>query len=275
LFSEFYQPLDYRGFLFVAPAFEYQKTEVNALSATNELERVRLEAHTGRFDVGVQFRNVGELRLGVQRGGGHVTFLTQSDLQPFGVDIGNWHTSLAIDRLDNANFPRHGSVFSLALLFSRRSLGADTDYATLDSFVAGATSFGKNTLFGFINGGSNLGSEIPFYERVELGGFLAVSGADPGTIRGNLGGTIVGTYYRQVALMAPALGRGIYLGGSVETGGAWDRSADARWSDTTLAGSLFVGADTRFGPLYLAYGRTEHGDDAWYFYLGRRFTQAN
>jgi NTE family protein len=55
----------------------------------------------------------------------------------------------------------------------------------------------------------------------------------------------------------------------------WDRSSDARWSDTTLAGSLFVGADTRFGPLYLAYGRTEHGDDAWYFYLGRRFTQSS
>ena len=38
-----------------------------------------------------------------------------------------------------------------------------------------------------------------------------------------------------------------------------------------LAGSVFVGYDTIFGPLYLAFGHTDGGYNAGYFYLGRPF----
>jgi len=31
----------------------------------------------------------------------------------------------------------------------------------------------------------------------------------------------------------------------------------------------FVGVDTLFGPLYLAYGQAQRGNHAFYFYLGR------
>jgi NTE family protein len=273
LLSEYYQPLDYRGFFFVAPSLEYIDTEVSALSAGNELERVRIDFLAGRLDVGMQFGNVGELRVGATRGSAHVDVLTLSTVPPMDFEIGGWTSSLAIDRLDNANFPRAGSVLDAELFFSRESLGADTDYDTLGLFLLGAQSYGKNTLLGWVDAQSNLGSEITFFERVELGGFLNLSGADPGTLLGNVGGTLAAVYYREVSRMLPTVGRGIYVGGSLEAGGAWERSADARLSDTTLAGSLFLGADTKFGPLYLGYGRTEDGDDAFYFFLGRLFSQ--
>jgi NTE family protein len=57
----------------------------------------------------------------------------------------------------------------------------------------------------------------------------------------------------------------------VEAGGVWDRWGDASASDLTWSASLLVGADTRFGPLYLGYGRAETGEDAFYFFLGRLF----
>ena len=36
-------------------------------------------------------------------------------------------------------------------------------------------------------------------------------------------------------------------------------------------GSLFIGADTPLGPLYLGYGHAEDGNSSWYFFLGRPF----
>ena len=38
-----------------------------------------------------------------------------------------------------------------------------------------------------------------------------------------------------------------------------------------MAGSLFLGADTPVGPLYLGYGQTEGGNNSLFFFLGRPF----
>ncbi len=42
-------------------------------------------------------------------------------------------------------------------------------------------------------------------------------------------------------------------------------------SSLIFAGSLFVGAETYLGPLYLAYGRAEGGHQSLYLYLGHKF----
>jgi len=61
----------------------------------------------------------------------------------------------------------------------------------------------------------------------------------------------------------------LYLGGSLETGNVWEDDFDL--DDLRLAGSIFVGYDTIFGPLYLAFGHADGGYNAGYFYLGRTF----
>lgn len=271
--SEFYQPLDHRGFLFVAPAVEVFNTEASSPSAEGELERVRISFSSVVLDLGVQFRNVGELRVGAVRASGDVDILTESTVEPFRFKIAGWRSSLTIDRLDNIDFPRHGSSLDARMFLSRESVGADSDYDTFDLFLMGAYSFGRNTLLGWVNGATNLDTEIPFFERFELGGFLNVSGLDPGAVEGNLGGVATGLYSRQIALLPAALGDGVYLGGSIEAGGAWESRGEASLSDLLWAGSLFLGADTRFGPLYLGYGQTETGDSAFYLFLGRLFTR--
>ena len=273
VFSELYLPLDYRGFLFVAPSFEYLDREVVALSPDNELEQIRLDLATVLLEVGVQFRNVGELRVGAVRGSGSVDLLTESDLEPFDFHVGGWLTRFGIDRFDHANFPRHGAVLTTQLFLSRESMGADQDYDKLELFAADASSVGRNTFVTWIDAESNLGSEIPFYERVELGGFLTLSGLDPGAITGNVGGVLAALYYRQIALLPQAFGGGIYLGGSIEAGNAWETESEVGFSDLTWAGSAFFGVDTKLGPFYLGYGLAESGDGAFYFFLGRLFSQ--
>jgi NTE family protein len=64
----------------------------------------------------------------------------------------------------------------------------------------------------------------------------------------------------------------LYLGGTLESGNVW--TEDEKKFDLTnlrLAGSVFVGYDTIFGPLYLALGHADGGFNAGYFYLGKPF----
>ena len=275
LFTEVYQPLDYKGFLFVAPWVQLFGSEVSSPSAEGELEQVRIKLAGAGLDFGVQFRNVGELRFGAFRASGDVDILTESDVEPFDFKIAGWRSSLTIDRLDNADFPRRGSLLDLRLFLSREALGADSDYDRLDLFALTARSFGRNSLVGWIDARSNLDTEIPFFERFQLGGFGNVSGLELGTIQGNLGAIGVLSYFREIALLPPAIGDGVYLGGTLEAGGAWDTRDEVDASDLIWAASVLVGADTGFGPLYLGYGQTETGQDAFYLFLGRLFTQDN
>jgi NTE family protein len=78
-------------------------------------------------------------------------------------------------------------------------------------------------------------------------------------------------YYRRVLSLNKRIVDAVYVGGSVEAGGIWHRFQDINSKDLIFAGSAFVGVDTMFGPLYLAYGQAEGGNHAFYFYLGRGF----
>jgi NTE family protein len=63
----------------------------------------------------------------------------------------------------------------------------------------------------------------------------------------------------------------VYAGASLEAGNVWDDLDNADVEDLLIAGSVFLGADTPLGPLYLAVGRGEGGRDSLYFFLGRTF----
>ena len=42
-------------------------------------------------------------------------------------------------------------------------------------------------------------------------------------------------------------------------------------NDVIIAGSVFLGLDTFLGPIYLAYGHAEGGQDSAYLFLGQTF----
>ena len=74
--------------------------------------------------------------------------------------------------------------------------------------------------------------------------------------------------------LKPPLGRGLYLGGSLEYGRLWDVAIDLSGDPLNeeknrYGGSLFFGADTWLGPLYLAWGLSGEGDSTLYVLLGQ------
>ena len=78
-------------------------------------------------------------------------------------------------------------------------------------------------------------------------------------------------YFARVGQLPGALGDGVYVGIGAEAGNVWASRSDASFGDLRPGGLLFAGADTVFGPLYLGYGRTDGGNDAFYLFLGQSF----
>ena len=60
----------------------------------------------------------------------------------------------------------------------------------------------------------------------------------------------------------------VYVGTSLEYGNAWESRDDIDVGDGLFAGSLYLGADTMIGPLFLGYGYAEGGTDSFYVYVG-------
>ena len=119
---------------------------------------------------------------------------------------------------------------------------------------------------------------MPYYDQFPLGGFLNLSGFANDQFRANdmaFGGI---AYYRQIASLPPPLGRGLYLGASLEAGwlseGVVQNHASGRdvvlsSEGTAFGGSVFFGSDTWIGPAYLGLGVSGEGDTAVYILIGR------
>ena len=148
---------------------------------------------------------------------------------------------------------------------------AGSDLATLD--WRGAWSRGKNTLMGWVSGGSTVGgSDTNVREYFLLGGFLNLSGLQTQSLAGPHFAMVRGLYMRSVGnggegiLDVPA-----YVGLSAELGNVWQQRSDMSFGSARRDASLFFGADTYIGPAYLAVGYDEGGTTALYLYLGRTF----
>jgi len=74
----------------------------------------------------------------------------------------------------------------------------------------------------------------------------------------------------------PAAERGfpLYVGTSIEAGNVWLASETDRLDDLITAGSIFVGTDTRLGPVALAFGFAVGDNNSVYLYLGKNIQVA-
>ncbi len=269
LSTEFFQPLDRAGFWFVAPRLGFDQDKEETFLADGDLESFRTRVYTGALDFGVQFRNWAEIRVGALAGKLDLDPVTASAVEPQRPDLGAGRLKITLDQIDNAFFPRQGNVSLLELLLSRDTLGADDEYDKLFVSTAQSWTWGKNTFVGRIQFGTDLGSEMPVYDQFEIGGFLNISGLQPGQIRGEvMTQFLLGDYWRIGGL--GGLGR-LYLGGVIEAGNAWPDADEVELSDLVHSQSIFFGVDNPLAPVYLGVGLADGGQRQFYLSIGRFF----
>jgi len=264
--TELYQPMDFSGLFFVSPriGFNQQRSEVFANGSFDEEYHVGVLE--GGMDAGIQLRNYGEIRggffLGRRRAATRREGVTERS------EVGGYSASVTVDQLDSLSFPRSGAFVSLRGRSLSRNFGSDTSYDKMTISACTAASRGDHALAAVVRGGTSLGSVPPVYEQFELGGFLSLSGYERGQFPGPyfaLGEIVY--YYRLLRLPRP-LGRGLYAGASLEAGNVWEDAGAVAVDDLRYASSVFIGADTLLGPLYLGWGLAEGGVSSAYISLG-------
>jgi NTE family protein len=274
-FTEFYQPFSPKLWTpFIAPWFEAKNTSVYIYDETQKIAEYRTREITGEIDLGFQFGRFGEIRLGVGRGSYHITpKIAPFDWPDEQIADAGYSGKLVIDTIDNLNFPRYGLYFEADGFLSDTNLGADYSYGMYQGKIAVPLTFGKSTIMPLVKGGScrSLDTELDGVVFFSLGGFQNLSGMYPDQIQGNqmLFGEL--QYFYRIWHLPKMIGKNIYLGLTAEAGNVWNDPEDSSLNDLIGAGSLFLGLETLIGPIYLAYGRAEGNQGAFYFYLGHMF----
>jgi NTE family protein len=269
--SELFQPLDLQGRFFVAPRLELGERLHDVYVEGTRIAQYLVRRGGVGLDAGTSFEPWGELRLGVYTGRATAS---PSVALPFfasvAEDVGNVNLRGFYDRLDNINFPTSGGAGSFTLLRSAPALGAERSYTRGDIELTQAFGYRANGLVLGLRAGRAWSGSLPFYDWYALGGLFNLSGYPQVSLVGD--GVVLGRaiYHRRIDRI-PALMDGFFWGGSLEAGSiTGQRLGPPEGSGLTLAGSLFLAADTALGPVYLAWGRAEQGRDAFYLMLGRQ-----
>ena len=273
--SEWYQPVDSQRRFFVAPLMLWGNDFINGRDARGAPLRFRqMDSHAG-LDLGARLSQAGELRIGYARGVSRITrrFGVPSDV-PSTSERGWLHADLTMDTLDAQSFAQRGTYGRVSLIASREELGADDNYTRIEGQFYKPMTFGKNTIVPRVSASVKLGAgRIPLYDQIPLGGFLNLSGFARGGLFDQNAGLAELIYYRKLAELSPATGRGIYGGFSIEAGEVWGNAADFGAGKIVYGGSVFVGADTVLGALHLGVGLAERGNVSVYLQLGPVFRQ--
>ena len=282
--TELFLPLAKFSGWFVMPHVSSSSRDLDIIPPDQSLlAEYRVHSFDFGLDFGRQFGNWGEIRGGVLREQGHFhlkigneadpklqQYLQQQNftLTPFNTH--NYFVRFTYDRLDDVNFPHRGQLATLQWTGERNVSGAErpSDQVTLN--YLGAYTLGRNTFSFSASGGMTLQSRVTDINSLfSLGGFLNLSGLRVNSLIGPDFGIARLVAYRQIGRGGPGyLDVPTYLGMSLEAGNVWKKRS---FGSTQKDASVFIGLDTLIGPVYLASGFDDHGDQAFYLFLGRTF----
>jgi NTE family protein len=271
--TEFYQPFDYGMKWFGTVGGELTRRNMRIWSDGSPVSEYRTSYEEAHLDVGRVFGRWGDLRVG--------TFVSNSDAtlrigSPIFPDLkdqdAGYHARFSVDTLDAVIYPARG--VSVQSLWSRslENWGSDGERDLGYFSAGGAVTAGRVTLYPSVQGCALLNGQPSLSTSCRLGGLLHLSGLGQDELLGER--SVFGSLLAYVALARFDLGsltQGVYAGLSLETGNVYQVSDTIDWQSLLTGGSVFLGARTAIGPVYLGYGVTEGGRDKVYLIIGQRF----
>ena len=264
LLTEIYQPLDPAERWFVNAGVAYQSRNVKLFVDREPIAEYDVDQYGVALTLGYNLTNQGRLQAEWRRFWGDADVAVGTGVDGFDFDVGEVRVAGLYDSLDSLYFPRDGLFGSAVWVASREDFGADDNFDRYQFNLGGARSWGDHTLLGSVRYETTPDDDAPIQSLSRLGGFLRLSGLQQNELSGQHAALLLGGYmYRLTDKLVPT-----YLGASLEVGNVWQDSDDIG-DDTLLAGSIYLGADTIVGPMYLSYGHAEGGENAFYIFLGQ------
>jgi len=269
LSAEIFQPLDPGARYFVIGRVGYLTRNINLYdNSGNNFAQARTRGYGFELGAGRQFGTWGEARLGYYYETGKIDTSVGAPTPSQHYDTGMLFVRLTDDKLDDVNFPTKGHFGKFEYRMSRKAFGADTDFDQISLGYQQAYSWGRNTLFGGMQVHLTVNENAPIQSLYRLGGFLRLSGYSLDELSGQQTGLARVVYLRH---LKDTEFFKAYAGASLEAGNAWQDSGRI-FDRSIFAGSVFVGADTPIGPLYLGAGHTSTGSNSVYLFLGPLFS---
>ncbi len=264
---DFYQPVDKKARWFLEPRIFWTRKLFNVVDQDNVQAQLEIAGPGISFGAGRNFSSTELLRLDYElfRGSVNEVIGSSGSRADDKIRIGEFFLQYRHDSQDNLWFPTSGQLFSAGLRVARDTLGAAFDYEQALARASMAYSIGKNSGLLSFETGYSFADKAPLARWFELGGFGRLSGLIPDQLVGRHLGLASLMLYRRLNDIEVFP---VYAGFTLEAGNVWEQRADIDLDSLRYSGSLFVGANTPIGPVYLAYGRADGGQDAIYFYLG-------
>ncbi|MGE0639808.1 MAG: patatin-like phospholipase family protein [Thermoanaerobaculia bacterium] len=274
--AEFYQPLDAGMRWFVSPAATFEQRRQLLLSQGRRLAEVLITDYGVDVALGRNLGDWGEMRVELERGRERLKVQIPEDLVgTLSQEYAGGAVRLAVDTLDAPDWPRSGVLGSLDYETTARVVGGETESADLTLRGNYAFTVGHTTFLPGVEATWDLGSanaEPGDKRTVFLGGAFRLSGFEPDELLGQelvLGRLVVmhELGHRAFRIFRP----GWYIGASLEAGNVFDAPDSISTSDLLYGGTLFVAADTVFGPVQVGWGIGSGDRSRFYLSVGRRF----
>ncbi len=273
--TEFLQPLQVRDGVFITPYIGARRHFVQFYDEDIRLGDARITRLEAGLDVGIS-GSLGELRLGplladlkLTPDFGVITpLIPESNLTREALRF-----SAVMDQMDRVTFPRSGWYAGMNILSGKDKEDDVTDeFSLAQVIVTGVKSLGNHTLTAHGEWGKEIsGSDyIPVSDVFVLGGPRRLSGLYLDQLIGTQYDFESLGYYMQYSRIPAQVGNGLYVGLTLETGRINDPFMKDLW-DRIYSGSVFWGADTILGAVYIGFGYSSLDQKAWYLMIGPRF----
>lgn len=271
--AEFRQALDPHGLWYLAPSATWQKRPVPVDTGTGTVSQYTVDELDVGTDLIREIGDVWEARAGIVYRSGESRLDIGDPVPGAGgtFEGGGYTLGVTCDSLDDLSFPRQGWLFR-----ANWFLPSDSFKEGQDETVA----FHVDRAFELGRGALTLGGELDTVTANQasvqsffpLGGFLRLSGLHADQISGPT--AVLGRAIYTHPLTRSSLERKVftwYVGASAEIGNVFPNFNQITWNDLKPSGSLFLGVETIFGPIYLGYGMTEGGNENVFLVMGRQF----
>ncbi|MFM4825355.1 patatin-like phospholipase family protein [Aeromonas bivalvium] len=284
--TDFYTPLEASQTFYGEASLGYDKTQRRIFFASDDepnlpVDYVESEYSFFSADLSLGWNQQPWSRLSLGLNGKVGTI----DLQVFkdaSVDATAWgpYVRFEHDTLDSRYFPYAGVYWDARAGYTRVSIDDGSGIDGNDS-SAGASyhlslvkpwSWDRHSVNLLLEGGGLDTDEAVPLDIQDLGGLFRLSGFQRYQLSGRyslFGG--LRYIYRVADNDFGALRAPLYLGGSIEQGGVWNKGADIDFQSSLTAGSVYVGIESFLGPVFLGYGMAEGGNDVFYLQLGSTF----
>lgn len=269
LFTEFYQPIDRGGRLFVAPYALGGRSTAPSYIGDRRVSEYEVNERRIGVDLGGELGTWGEWRVGPlwRHLNGRLATGERNDVGDGRFQGSAVRLHVVGDTYDTAWFPRNGHRLALSGMVGRGD-GLDAAYRRVEAYWSGAASRGDHTVGVTVRGGSGLNTRLPVTEGFDLGGPLRLSGYRAGQFSGERMAYGMVRYYNRLQRLPSLLGSGVYAGAALEAGRV-DRQFQGGGSTGMLwSASLFLSAETFLGPAYLGVGVGPNGNRSLYLLLG-------